>query len=227
MHHPWGRCAPGSWSRVRILSETISPDGDKIASATTRTTTLESVDAAGYTLRVETAVEIADNPVETAPQTLRLSFDDLPLSEAEHIHRAVLGPGSVEVEGTPVRVTIHQIEWTRPASKTVIKRFYSPEATPHVLKYESTTTDPKNDAALSQTVSQVIARDIPYPLGGEMHSVALVSETHKHGGGSIRRLSLHDPTVPGGLMGESTKEVDADGRLTRRSTLELVEFGAE
>lgn len=205
------------------MSETTSADGSKFTSVTTRKTTLKNASADGVTVDVETAVEVSGAPVETAPQTLHLTYDDLPAAEMSNVHRSVLGPGSVEISGTPQRVTIHQIEISDSATKTVIKRFYSADTIPHVLKSETIKTDRKSDAVLAQTVSQIIALDVPYPLLGKMYSVALGEEVHKHAGGSIRRLVLHSADVPGGLVGESTKELDVEGHVIRRSTLEVIE----
>jgi hypothetical protein len=226
-HHAWGHFAPGAWSRVRILSETTGPDGSKITSIATQKTTLVAVDEKGVTLSVENSVEVGGSPVVSEPQTLKLTFDDLPAAEAGQIQRTVLGPGSVEIEGTPERCTLHQIEVADASTKTVIKRFYSPEVTPHVLKSELTKTDRKSGSVVAETVTQVTARDIPYPLGGKIHSTALVQETHKHTTGSIRRLSLHAHEIPGGLLGESARELDTGGQVIRRSTIELVEFEAK
>lgn len=207
------------------MKETTSPDGSQITSVTTRKTTLLSVEPKGVKLQVETTVEVAGSHVETMPQTLDLSFDDLPTSDAGNAQRSVLGPGSVEIEGTPVRATIQQIEINDGASKTVIKRFYSAETIPHVLKCETLKTDLKNEAVLGQTTLQVFARDVPYPLAGEIRSVALIEEVHKHPGGSIRRLILQAADVPGGVMGDSTKELDVEGHIVGRSVLELIEYG--
>lgn len=226
-HHAWGHFAPGAWARVRILSETTSEDGSKIISTTTRTTTLKAVDENGVTLQVETTVEVAGSPVVSAPQTLQFSFDDLPAAEAGQVARTVLGPGSVEIEGVPERCTIHQIEIADTATKTVIKRFYSPDVTPHVLRCETTKVDRTTEAVLAETIVQVTARDIPYPLGGKIHATALAQETHKHPSGAIRRLSLHAAEIPGGVLGESTRELDSNGRVIRRSTLEMLEFEAK
>ncbi|MBL9123248.1 MAG: hypothetical protein JNG90_06415 [Planctomycetaceae bacterium] len=223
-HHRWGRCRPGSWSRVRIMEEASSPDGSKITSVKTRKTTLLAVDDQGVKVEVETTVEVAGSPVETMPQTLELSFDDLPSSDAAKVQRSVLGPGSVEIEGSPIRSTIQQIEITDAAAKTVIKRFYAADTPPYVLKCETTKTDRQSDAVLAQTTLQVIAREVPYPLAGKLHSISLSEEVHKHPGGSIRRLILQAAEVPGGLIAEATKMLDAEGHIVGRSTLELVEY---
>ena len=209
---------------MRIMSEAAAPDGAKITTTTTRKTTLLSVGDKGVKVQVETTVEVGGNPIEKTPQTLDLSFDDLPSSDAGNTQRELLGPGSVEIEGTPFRSTIQQIEITDAAAKTVIKRFYAADTPPYVLKCETTKTDRKTEAVLAQTTMQVIAREVPYPLAGKLHSVALSEEVHKHPGGAIRRLILQASEVPGGLVGESTKVLDVEGHIVGRSTLELVEY---
>ena len=48
---------------------------------------------------------------------------------------------------------------------------------------------------------------------------------HKNNKGTVITLAAVLPDVPGGIVRHSSKELDKTGRVVRRSTLELVDYG--
>ena len=45
--------------------------------------------------------------------------------------------------------------------------------------------------------------------------------------GTVITLAVLCPEIPGGIISHSSKELDANGRLVRRSTQELIDYGSE
>ena len=98
---------------------------------------------------------------------------------------------------------------------------------PYVLKRESVVTSPDGKTTLSETNTEVIAFDMPVLVQGEMHNGVYVKTTHKTAKTTVTTLAVIVPEVPGGVVSHSSKEVDATGRLVRRSTLALVAYNAD
>ena len=73
----------------------------------------------------------------------------------------------------------------------------------------------------------VVALNMPWKVLEEMKNVASVKTVQKHGKGSVTTLSMTSPDVPGGVVYHTSKEINAAGRLTRRSVLELKSFGLQ
>ena len=65
---------------------------------------------------------------------------------------------------------------------------------------------------------------MPLKVQGEARNGIYVKTIHKNPNGAVTTLATVVPEVPGGVVSNSSKEVDKNGRLVRRSTLELIDF---
>jgi hypothetical protein len=66
---------------------------------------------------------------------------------------------------------------------------------------------------------------MPQRVLTEVKNVACIKTVHKTAKGTVTTIAMSSPDVPGGVVYQTTKEMDTGGRLLRRSTLELVSFG--
>ncbi len=112
-------------------------------------------------------------------------------------------------------------------SKTLVTVYYSDEVAPYILKRHSVTTDLEGKKVLGESAMEVDGLELPWEVLGETKNVASVKTVQKHDKGSVTTLSMTSPDVPGGVVHHTSKEIDAAGRLTRRSVLELVSFGLQ
>src|SRR5687768_11687188 len=66
--HPWGRFPSGSWKSVRVVTETLDDKGEVANVTRTETrTTLVAADERGYSLRIESTVEVAGKRFASQP----------------------------------------------------------------------------------------------------------------------------------------------------------------
>lgn len=225
-HHPWGAFPEKAWKTVRVVTETFDENG-KVASTTiTETeTTLEKVDEDGVVLTAQVAVEVAGRRFEAEPQTVKQGFHGELLGKGLTVKQ--LGAGQVVVEGRKIDCKIVQLVLSGPTSKTVTNIYYSPETEPHVLRRTSVTTDLEGENTLSKMSLDVLALDMPYRVLAEIQSTALIRTVQEHAKGTITTWSYSSSNVPGGVVCHSSKEVDKNGRLIRRSTLQLTGYGSE
>jgi hypothetical protein len=68
---------------------------------------------------------------------------------------------------------------------------------------------------------------MPVEVLSEMKSVSQVKTIHKNANGTVTTWADVLPEVPGGVVGNSSKETDNAGRLVRRSTLKLIDYGED
>ncbi len=224
--HPWGRFDPGAWKLVRVVTETLNEQGEVVSTNTTDTkTTLMKIDEDGVTLEVQACMEVAGKSFQAEPQVVRQGFNgelaspDLKAKEPTD--------GRVVIEERKIACKVHQLEVLAANEKTSISIYYSSTVAPYILKRVSVTTDPDGEKVLSKTNFEVIAVEMPIRLRGETRSGAYVRTVHKNTSGTTTTLAVVLPDVPGGVFSHSSKEVDKSGRMVRRSTLELVDYGAE
>ncbi len=223
--HPWGQFEPGAWKLVRVVTESFNEQG---AAAGTNTsdykTTLLDNDDDGVTLEMRVCVEVAGKRFDGEPQTIKQNYYGEQQSPGMIIKEPAAGQVTIDERKIPCQV--RQIESSNQNGKTTTT-IYLTTAPPYVLKRESVTTDPEGKNILSETNVSVQALDMPCKILGAMRSAAYVKTLQKTPKGTIYTLAVVCPDIPGGIVSNSSKELDSSGRLIRRSTLELVDYNTE
>ena len=222
-------CTPGDassprWKLVRVVTETLDEHGQVVSTNTADTkTTLLDADNDGVTLEIQTCMEVAGKRFQAEPQTVKQGF-----------HGELAGPnvalpkpsdGEVVIEDRRHACKVQPLEIVGPTEKTNVRLYYSPTLWPYVLKRESVTSDPDGKNVLSQTNVEVTALDMPVPVQEGIQSGAHVKTVYHNAKGTVTTLAVVLPDVPGGVVSHSQKEVDASGRVVRRSTLKLLDYG--
>jgi len=225
-HHPWGRFEPGAWKLVRVVTETIDENGVVAGISTTETkTTLMGFDKSGATLEVLVIVEVAGKRFEAEPQTVKQGLHGELVTQESTVRQPA--SGKITIEGVERSCRIQQIGFSGPTGKTVTKVYYSNSIKPYLLKRSSVTTDEKGENKLSETSVEVVALNMPWKVLTEIKTASLVKTTHKHPKGKIVTWAVTSTDIPGGVTCHSSKEIDKSGRLVRRSTLNLIDYGLD
>ncbi len=224
-HHSWARFQPGAWKLVRVSTESLDEKGHVLGVNITETkTSLLGVDAGGVTLEVEVGVEVAGKQFDGQPQCLKQGFHgELVGGDVKFFPVA---PAEVAIEDRKIPCRTQQVEISGPAGRTSVNLVFSDTLAPYLLRRESKTTDVGGKNVLSETLSEVVALDMPQRVLSETKNVACIKTLQKTPKGSVTTLAMSSPDVPGGVVYQTTKETDATGRLIRRSTLELLSYGS-
>jgi len=224
--HPWGRFQPGAWKTVCMVTETLDADG--LVSGTVKTetrTTLMEVDDESVTLKVEVTIEQAGIRLNAETQTVRQGLHGGLLSDGLTVSQ--LDPAEVTVEGRAIDCNVLQLELAGPTNKTVTTVYHSGTVEPHILKRESVTTDPQGERTLSRSATNVVALNMPCRVLAETKASAILRTIRKHPKGTVTTWAFTSREVPGGIVSHSSKEVDSDGRVVRRSLLQLTGYDLE
>lgn len=220
--HPWGRFEPGAWKIVRATTESFDTRGQSLSITETRAA-LEEVDAAGVTIRVEVLVEVAGKRFRPEPQTVRQGFHGEPLTSDLSISE--IGPVQLTVQGRTIDCQMLEVKCSNSGVRTVSRIAYSPTVPPHVFLRESTRTDLSGERVLESSRVEVNVLEVPCRVGLRVLSASQTRAVQTFPSRSVVTLSLISNEVPGGVVCQTVKETDETGRLIRRTTLELVDFG--
>jgi hypothetical protein len=224
--HPWGRFEPGAWKQVQVVTETLDEQGQVVSTSTTDTkTTLVDIDSEGVTLEIQACMEVAGKRFEAEPQTIKQGF----YGDAAVPNLKPKEPteGHVVVEDRQIACKVQQLEIVGPTGKTTTSIFSSMTQAPYVLKRESVSSNGDGKEALNETRVDVLAFDMPVKVLGAIKAGSHVRTVSKNSKGTVTTLAVVLPDVPGGVVCHSSKEVDPTGRILRRSTLELVNYGTD
>jgi hypothetical protein len=222
--HVWGRFDPGTWKRVRIITETLNEKGVVVDTTTTETkTTLVRADAGRLALRIEATVEVAGRRFDSPPQTVEYGYyGEAPSQRSE---TKFIGSEPLTIDGRQVQCEVRQVVATSADQKQVTRMYLSNDVEPFVLKRETTLlkTAGKSDSD-QETQVEVIALDMPYRVLRDIKSAAYERTVQETPRGTNITLDVTCVDVPGGIVARTGKEMNSKGQLVRRSTLELVDY---
>jgi hypothetical protein len=224
--NPWGNFEPGAWKRIRVITENFN-EQEAVASTIINDskTTLYDLDGDSLTLETKSCVETAGKRRDSDPQMVKQGFHGEVLSPNLQVKESVAG--QVEIDDKKISCQVLKLESTNGASKTATTIYYSATVVPHILKRESRTTDLEGKTTISETITSLVSLEMPYLIDGEIRVVAQQKTVQKSPKGMVITLAAFCPEIPGGIVSQSSKELDAAGRLVRRNVLELVGYGSE
>ena len=224
--HPWGKFEPGAWKRIHMITQTYNEQGTVASTNVTDSkTTLFDIEDNSLTLETKACVEMAGKRFESEPQMVKQGFHGEVLTPNLKVKESAAG--QVEIDDRKIACQVLKLESVNSTSKTATTIYYSTSVAPNILKRESKTTDLEGKTVLSEASSVVLALDMPYRIDGEIHLAAHLKTVQKSPKGTVTTLTVLCADVPGGIVSQSSKELDADGRLVRQSVLELIDYGIE
>jgi hypothetical protein len=222
-YHPWGRFHVGSWNHVRIVTQTVDDGGRVISTSTTDTkSTLVERRLESFALRLETSVEVAGKKIPSQPQVVKLGYAGENLGE-QLSYRNVEGD-SVSIDGRKIDCSVQEVEIIGVGQKLVSLVRYADSVAPFVLHRKTTRTDLVRPAQPQETELEVIALEMPFKVCDVLQSTAHTKQVQRGPRGTTVTLSVVSSEVPGELVSQNSKKVDQKGRLTHRSSLELVAY---
>jgi hypothetical protein len=220
--HPWGQFLPGAWKVVSVKIRTFDERGEKIATTFTQTTLVE-IDREGVTLEIAACLDVVGKRFEPEPQTIKQSFFGEPISADTKIHDPE--DGQVEIDGRTIPCRVQQIESSGPNGKNLTTIHYSLTVAPYVFKRKTVTIDPAGKRF--ETSMDVTSMETPKEVLGETkdsYAVKIVQENPK---GTVTTVASISPEIPGGIIDQNSEEVDKNGRVVRRSELELLAYSVD
>lgn len=226
-HSPWGRFAPGSWQQVRITTETLTAEGGvETVAVTERKSTLVALDEQSFTLRIEAAVEVAGRQFDAPVQTVRYAVSGEPLAgEASETIRAI-EETSLKIEGVAIPVQVGELSRRTEEGLLTARLFYSPLVPPYVLRRETTVRNAESSEVLVREVAETLWFGFPQRVKQGLQPTTVQSVVRNDPHGTTRTLRWLAAEVPGELIAAQSKELDAEGRLLRRSLIELIDYRA-
>jgi hypothetical protein len=221
----WGRFAKGSWKLMRIVAETLDESGKVTGTTTTEVrTTITGVTSQSVTLRINVTVDAGGKRYDTEPQTVQHGFYGEGPNQLIRVRD--LGKSEVTIDGRSYPCQIREVTIDAGRQKTINKLFHSDSQAPYVLRRETNFTDSGNPSANHDETSDVILLEMPYKVRSEIRPAAFERSVQKNGKGTTISVDVTSVEVPGGIVTRLVKELDTQGRVIRRSTMELVDFGA-
>ena len=218
----WARFPVGSWSRLRVATQTTE-NGKTVESVTETRATLVSVDfeKKRYALRYDSTIKMGDVDHQKNAEIVEYNFWDLVAVDDEREEDGPAANLAIGDRVAPCRVKRLTRESDRARETVVI--WNSPISEPGALQRE--TTRSSVDAAGKTVVSRelfVAKKAIPAtPLAPATREAAFSKSV---AGRETTGASVYSAAVPGGLTREIAVEVDSNGEESLRSKTTLLDY---
>jgi hypothetical protein len=221
-HHPWAAFRPGSWKVVQVTSDTLDESGQVIKTSVAETkTTLLAVHESSYELLVETTVDVGGKKFSPEPVILQQGMFGETVGQTLTVRSLPNTRCRLDQQEIPVRAT--QIEIQEKDQRRVMVLNHSDTCQPHLLQRQTDVYDAQGHL-LSQTTSTTHDLNANSTVLGKRCSTWQRRTEQKHTQGSMLLVEKHCSEVPGGVIEHTSEEKDANGKLTRRSTLKLTSY---
>lgn len=224
--HPWARFGKGAWRHVRIVTENYDAEGKPTdGSLTDNKTTVTDVTPERVTLQVEVTVEVGGQKFPSQPQTIVQGYAGETLGKTTP--PKALEPQTLTIDGREVRCEARQLEISGGVTTEQTLVVFAAGHEPPILRRQSTLREAGDGKELQEIASQVMSLHMIRHLvqQDEPQDVYLVRTNQKNDRGTTITWSWHAPEVPGEVVDECSHKTDAEGRVVRRTTLELVGYG--
>jgi hypothetical protein len=220
--HPWGRFPVGSWKSVRVVSDLLDEQGQVATNTVTETkTTLIAADKTGYSLRIDSTVEVAGKRFASQPQIARHGYNGESTGQTVTVKK--LGDGELVIDGRAVPVELRQAVFTEEGVTRVSTIHFSNDIAPYVLKRETRTEGVPDDQA-NKTLVETVSLELPQIVRNASTTGVFLKTTRQSPQGTKVTLEVLCDAVPGGVVRHWANEADASKKSVRRSALELVDY---
>jgi hypothetical protein len=223
-YHPWGCFNEGSWTKVRVTTETFDDSGKVANTSCMETkTTLASLELDGVVLQLENVIDVAGKRLVSQQQTVKLGFAGEQIGQNVVVKN--LGVAQVQIAGRQIPCKMQELEVVADGRKRVTVVHYSDEVTPHILRRRSVLSElDAVESPTQETTVEVVAFDTPINVLGENRVGSKFKIEQKTDRGSTITESTNVAGIPGELISHTSTSLDAEGRLLRRSRLQIVGF---
>ncbi len=168
-------------------------------------------------------VEVAGRRFDAEPQTVTRGF--LGELDGQSVSVNKVGDGSVTINNRKIATEIQKISINEDSTRHLSTVHYSRAVYPFFLRKDTKVTTGDAEKLVSQAQLEVIAVDMPWKVLASMHDTAHIRTVHRRGRTTRVTLDIHCLDIPGGRVSQTWKETDETGKLIRRSTLELIDYG--
>lgn len=223
-YHPWALFEVGCWRQTRVVTETLDAAGtvESVRMADTKAT-LTAVDENSYSLRVDETVELAGRRFQAEPKVVKQGFLGETVGQLPEVK--VLGPGEVSICGRRIATEIQEIVTNGSDGPRTSILHVADGVPPFVLKRETRIGGETAERAMVESQVDVLAIDMPYRVLAEVRPTAFVKTVQLQRGAVVKVIiEVQCMDVPGAVVAHSCLELDGNGRIVRRSTLELVNY---
>jgi hypothetical protein len=224
-HHPWARFPVEAWRKIQITTETFDEVGAVVSrSVTTQEENLQSVSLDRYALNVQATVDLVGKQIvgKWIVRVLHTATD----RAGRVVETRRLEDQDLTLTNRTVACQVWDVQYRDDARTLVDHVFYAPDQFPYVLRRETAqVASPDSDPPSTEQVVSVVAIDIPYPFGDRiLHCTCLRTTRHGEKGSTVR-IALVSDVVPGGEVAVWATDFDSQGKRSRWSSQELVDYG--
>jgi hypothetical protein len=225
-HHAWGRFKPGAWCVTRTVTEAIDENGQPVGTTTTETyTELVAVDARRGTVELseQSSLEVGGKEFIAPAQTVSQGLHGETLGR--ELEAKDLGSQVTVVAGETIPCKVRSYRVVDKDQEKEVEVFYASGGEPQIVRRVTVAKVGPNKETRYTSDFKVVSLETPRSILDRSLMAADVKVVLKNGKTSTVTNAVYSKDVPGEATSYEAEEFDGDGRLIRRSKMELVDYG--
>ncbi len=221
----WGAFEAGAWSRLKVVSETQDDQGNPLQVQREVVRTLHAIEDSGYTLHLQSIkvgeARTKDDPNEEfVERPWYVTSADLLQGNPEGLER------TLKISEQEIRCQVFEYRAGPDGNQVTHQDFFSKDVFPYFLRRVALKPSPvKDEPFISSREYDVIELEVPVQRGDRLISAAQTRTILKTAESTTMILELVSPEIPGGILTKRTVVRDKNGKVVRRETMELEDFG--
>ncbi len=224
-HNNWARFPAGSWREIQTTTETFDEAGAVVSrSVTTQQESLRSASDERYALDVQATVDLVGKRI--TGQWINRVLNTATDGAGQIVSTRRLEDESLSLANRTVNCQVWEVTYNDDARTLVDRICYAPEQFPYILRREtSAATGAEDGSPPVEQVQSVVAIEMPYLVEGQTLRCTCLETTRRGEKGGSVRVALVNDRVPGGEVAVWSTDFDPQGRRSRWSSQELVDYG--
>lgn len=223
-HHLWGRCSPGAWKTVRIVTDIFDPQvPDHGRHVVQKKMVLTAIDDQKVTIEAQIAWESGWKRFTPPPRLWRIGFHGELFDPGWQLKEQQTTETVIDGRAYPCRMLLWELA-TR-TNRTLTRVYYSDEVVPYVLRRHSVTTDMEGKVVQGETNYEVVSLKKPWNFLSQPSCGIETRTVQKTPQREILTQSIVLADVPGGEVWNHSDEKDLQGKTVRATTSEVLSYG--
>lgn len=224
--HAWGRFEPGAWCVTRTVTESIDEDGKTVGTTTTETyTQLVAVDTRRgiVNLSEQSTLEVGGKEFDVPAQTVSQGLHGETIGRELQVKD--LGSQVTVVAGKTIPCHVRSYRVVDKDQEKEVEVYYAAGREPQIVRRVTVAKVGPDKETKYTSDFKVVSLQSPRSILDRSLMAADVKVVLKNGKSSMVTNAVYSKDVPGGATSYEAEEFDNDGRLIRRSSMELVDYG--
>lgn len=222
--HVWGAFSEGAWVKSKSITRKRDEKGTETDTLSDRKATLHSSRPDKFTLLIETSSDVRGTVRIENSEYLDRNW--LPDTSAFFSGAPKGTDAKLQIDGKEFVCKVLEYQYEEKGQKWRRLDYVNEATYPFILRREYyRAAAPGEESEKRVTLMEVVATGMPAQVGDVLVHCVHIQTTTRSENGQILIIEKTSAEVPGGVIEQSVRELDAQGKMVREESVVITDFG--